>query len=162
MAAIKPAGPSKVFSGARARFEVNGKVIGYATNCSGSEEIMYEPIVVLDHMQVIEFAPVGYNVTFTASRVRLMGDGVGVHGSLKASDLGIFPANGSDDEALLDNVLALPEDLYCSIENRTAGKTFMKLENVKVASHNWAVTPRGVVGEDIVFLATRMLDDAET
>ena len=74
-----------VFTGARARFIIEGRVIGFATNCSGGEEIRYEPVEVLDNIQVQEYVPVGYTVTFQASRVRLIGR------SVRSPDVNIFP-----------------------------------------------------------------------
>jgi hypothetical protein len=152
-----------VFSGARARFSIAGKAIGYATNCTGSEEIQYEPVEVLDHIQVAEFVPVGYRVTFSASRVRLMGTQAGID-SLRG--LGVFPNLGSDDSSFLENILNLIQagDMNCQIEDSNpqgAAKIFMQLEQVVIASHNWAITPRGIVGEDINFLGVRMKDDNE-
>jgi hypothetical protein len=148
-----------VFSGARARFSINGTIVGYATNVAGSEEIIYEPIIVLDNIQVVEFVPVGYNVAFTAGRVRLIGDAAGEHGSLR-NTLQAFPKIGRNSQEHLLNILNLP-DLTCQIEDPYANKIFMLLHDVRVASHNWAVAPRGVVGEDIAFVATRMMDETE-
>lgn len=155
----------QIFSGARARFTINGTVIGYATNCTGSEEIMYEPIEVLDHLQVVEFVPVGYRVSFSAGRVRLIGDNVGTNGSLRGQ-LAAFPRLGQDDQEFLLNILN-QDDLQCQIEdsvgtaNDAKAKIFMRLEHVRVASRNWSITPRGVVGEDVGFVAVRMLDEIE-
>jgi len=36
------------------------------------------------------------------------------------------------------------------------------LEQVKIASHNWAVDARGIVGEDCTFVAIRLKDESET
>lgn len=143
-----------VFTGARARFSVDGKIIGYATNCSGSEEITYEPIQVLDHIQTVEFVPTGYNVSFTASRVRL------ITRSLKSPSLNIFPKVGVDDAEHLRNILDMG-DMDALIEDSRTGERFMELEQLKVASHNWTITARGIVGEDITFVAIRMRDEAD-
>ncbi len=136
-----------------------GHVVGYATNCTGSEEIIYEPVEVLDHIQVVEFVPVGYRVTFSASRVRLIGDAAGDAGSLRGT-IAAFPpyGEGDDDQAFLLNILN-QDDLNCQIEDVVSQKIFMRMEHVRVASHNWAVTPRGIVGEDINFVGVRQLDE---
>jgi len=143
-----------VFTGARARFSVDSKIIGYATNCAGSEEITYEPVQVLDHIQTVEFVPTGYNVTFTASRVRLIGR------SLRSGDLDVFPKLGNDDAEFLRNILDLA-DMNAQIEDTISQSIFMQLEQVKIQSHNWTVTARGIVGEDITFVAVRMRDETE-
>lgn len=148
-----------VFTGARARFSIDGKPIGYATNCTGSEEITYEPVQVLDHIQTVEFVPTGYNVTFTASRVRLIGDSAGIAGSLRGP-LDVFPKLGNDDAEFLRNILDLG-DMVAQLEDSISGKIFMNLEQVKISSHNWTVNARGIVGEDMTFVAVRMRDEAE-
>ena len=148
-----------VFTGARARFSINGKLVGYATHCEGSEEVIYEPVIVLDNVEVVEFAPVGYSVAFSAGRVRLIGDPAGEHGSLR-NTLQAFPKTGRNSQDHLQNILNLP-DLVCQIEDPYSNKIFMLLFGVRIASHNWAIAPRGIVGEDITFVATRMQDETE-
>jgi hypothetical protein len=148
-----------VFTGARARLSVDGKPIGYATNCTGSEEITYEPVQVLDHIQTVEFVPTGYNVTFTASRVRLIGDAAGVAGSMRGP-LDVFPKLGADDAEFLRNILDAG-DMNAQIEDSVSGKVFMLLEQVKIASHNWTINARGIVGEDMTFVGVRMRDEIE-
>lgn len=162
------AGPAQynrgnVFSGARARFSMNGETIGYATNCSGSEEIEYVPIEVLDHIEVVEWVPVSYRVTFTASRVRLIGASSGTAGSFRGGNFNGRPllANlGADDVQHRTNIFAL-EPFDATIEDTQSRQIFMQLQQVNIASHNWALTPRGIVGEDIIFVATRMKDEIE-
>jgi len=138
---------------------INGNYVGYATNCSGSEEIQYEAVEVLDHMQVIEHVPVGYRVSFVASRVRLIGANAGLNGSLRGQ-MNAFPKLGADDEELLTRTLDL-DDLVCTIEDSRSNLKFMQLEQVKIASRSWSISPRGIVGEDITFVAVRALDEAE-
>lgn len=152
----------QVFTGARARFMVNNKTVGYATSVSGSESIMYEPIEVLDNIQVAEHVPLGYYVSFSASRVRLFGANAGTAGSLKG-ELAAFPKLGADSDALLANILDLADDMTCVISDAAGrrGENFMTLKNVKITSHNWAIAARGVVGEDISFVAIRMHDEED-
>ena len=144
-----------VFTGARARLSVNGQVVGYATNCTGSEEIQYEPIRVLDHIQTVEFVPIGYDVTFSASRVRLIGQ------PIRGPDLAIFPKLGNNDAQHLQNILNLA-DLTAQIEDSITSQIFMILEQCKVARHNWTVVARGIVGEDIEFVGVRARDESES
>lgn len=153
MAITNPSG--LVFSGARARLAIDGKPIGYATNCSGSEDIAYEPINVLDHVQTVEFVPTGYTVTFTASRVRVLTR------SLKGADLNIFPRTDADAAVHLRNILDMGE-MDATIEDSVESVPFMELKKLKVASHSWSVQARGIVGEDMTFVAIRMTDEADT
>ena len=143
-----------VFTGARARFSVDGKFIGFATNCTGSEEIQYEPVRVLDNIQVVEHVPVAYSVTFSASRIYLVGD------PLRGPAKDLWPKLGNSPQEHLQNILNLGE-LSAQLEDSIQGVIFMNLEQAKISSRNWTVGAVGVVGEDVNFVATRMRDEAE-
>jgi hypothetical protein len=168
-----------VFSGARAKLKIGSQQVGYATGCSGSEEVSYEPIMTLDKLEVVEWVPVAYNVSFTASRVRLIGapsnSEAFKQGSLRnwteggpngTYANGIFPKKGTGTEganapdALLENLLQNPEGLMVTIED-ARGSVFMKLTNCHISSVSWSVTSRGVVGEDVGFVGSLILDEAE-
>jgi len=141
-----------IFTGARARFSINGVKVGYARNVNVSEEVGYEPVEVLDNIEVTEFAPISYRVTFTASMFRIIGE------TLKS--LGWFPANGANPAEHLENIL-VTGDLTATIEDSKTGKTFATLEQVKVQTHNWTVDARGIVGEDVTFNCIRCRDESE-
>lgn len=141
-----------IFTGARARFSINGVKVGYARNVNVSEEVTYEPIEVLDNIEVSEFAPIAYRVTFTASMFRIIGE------TLKS--LGWFPTNGANPGEHLENIL-VTGDLTATIEDSKTGKSFATLEQVKIQSHNWTIDARGVVGEDVTFNAIRVKDESE-
>lgn len=144
-----------IFTGARARFSLNGKKVGWATYVSGSEEIQYEEVEVLDNIQVQEHAPVRYRVSLSMSQVRIVGS------SLKAS--GFFPKNGANSEEHLRNILTNGE-LVATIEDTdaTGKKTLIATyEQVKVSNKNFQISATGVVGEDVTFVAIRASDEAE-
>jgi len=146
----------RLFTGARARFILNGKVVGYARNVAVTEEIQYDPVEVLDNIEVEEYVPVAYRVRFTASMFRIIAaDG---SGSMKAQ--GWFPATGGNTGEHLENIL-VSGDMWAQIEDTKTGETFAMLEQVKVASHNWTIDARGIVGEDMEFVAVRMKDESE-
>lgn len=142
----------RVFTGARARFSIDGKKVGYATNVSGSEEIEYQPVEVLDNIEVEEFVPVAYRVTFTASMVRIMGE------TIKSE--GFFPTAGTSPEEHLQNIL-LQGDMVCTIEDSKSSSIMMTLEQVKIQSRNFTISARGIVGKDVTFVAVRMKDESE-
>lgn len=145
-----------VFTGARARFMVNGRVIGFATNCSGGETIQYEPVNVLDNIQVQEHVAVGYEVNFSASRVRL------INRSVRSPDVNIFPQLGQNPQEHLTNILATEfSEMNAVIEDTATGAIFMLLEQVKLRSRNFTITARGITGEDLDFVAIRMKDESE-
>ena len=141
----------KTFTGARARLSVEGVPVGYATGCSGSETIRYEPIEVLDNIQVEEYVPVAYEVTFSAEFVRIVG-------KTPKGD-GFFPKVGGTTADHLKNILT-GGDLTITLEDTQDPATnVMTLEQAKVTSHNWRVNARGVVGHDMTFVAVRMGDE---
>lgn len=143
------AAKGRLFTGARARFSIEGTKVGYARNVAVTEEIQYDPVEVLDNIEVEEFVPVAYRVTFTASQFRIIGE------TLKS--LGFFPSNGGDTNEHLENIL-VSGDLVATIEDTATGTLFATVEQCKVASHNWTVDARGVVGEDMTFVAIRVRD----
>ena len=142
----------RIFTGARARFSLNGVRVGYARNVSVSEEISYEPIEVLDNIEVEEFAPVAYRVTFTCSMFRVIGE------TIKSK--GWFPLTGGNTEEHLANILT-QGDMTAIIEDTKTGTVFATLEQVKVQSNNWTIDARGVVGTDLTFSAIRTKDGSE-
>ena len=142
----------KIYTGARARFSVEGKIIGYARNVSGSETIEYQPVEVLDNIEVEEFVPIAYRVTLTAGMFRIVGE------TLKSN--GLFPNNGPDTATHLLNILATGE-LNAQLEDTKTGKLISQITQVKVASHNFSGDARGIVGEDVEFVAIRMMDESE-
>lgn len=142
----------RLFTGARARFSIDGIKVGYARNVNVSEEITYEPVECLDNVEVEEYVPTGYRVTFTASKFRIIGE------TLKTR--GWFPTNGANTDEHLQNILTNGE-MSATIEDTHTNKTFATLEQVKLQSHNWVIDARGIVGEDLTFNAIRLRDESE-
>lgn len=144
---------TKTFSGARAVFQFNGTPIAFASGVDGSEEIMYQPVEVLDRLDVVEHVPVGYRVTLSCAVFRTISKGPSTDdtpGSLKQQN--IFP--------LLRNILIV-EGVEAFIIDRISNKTVAVFENVKTASYRFSVTARGLVGQNVQFVTTRMKDESE-
>lgn len=147
-----PGQKGRIFTGARARLMINGKKVGWATNCNGSEEIQYDPAEVLDNIEIEEFAPTAYRVTFSASLIVIVGE------TMKSE--GYFPKAGTSPAVHLANIL-LQGDMVAVIEDSKTKKKVMTLEQVKTASRNFTVNARGIVGTDVTFVAIRMRDESE-
>lgn len=141
-----------VFTGARARLVINGKKVGWATSVSGSEEIQYDEVEVLDNIQIQEHVPVRYRVTLSMGLVRIVGR------TLKSE--GFFPKIGGSAEDHLKNILTNGE-LVVTVEDNETGKILATYEQAKVASHNWTINATGIVGEDVSFVAIRSKDEVE-
>lgn len=152
---------TNVFTGARAIFRIGGQKMAFASGVEGSEEIQYEPIDVMDNLEVQEHVPTGYRVTFTAAFFRTIRGTAGakqpkegVHGSVK--EMGLFPKAAADLLNILQN-----GTLTCTIEDRMTKKIIMQLEECKMASHNFSVTARGVVSTNSTWVAIRQKDESE-
>lgn len=142
----------RVITGARARFLLGEKKVGYATNVSISETITYEPLKVLDNIQTEEHVPTDYDVTFTAGMVRIVGETI--------KSLGYFPKQGTSSEDHLRNIL-LSGEMTAVIEDNKTGKPLETLEQVRLASRNVNINARGMVGQDLSFVAIRAKDESE-
>lgn len=147
---------TRVFSGARCIFLFNGEVVGFASGISGSEEIQYEPVETLDHLEVREHVPVGYRVTLAAQIFRTVSQGasddVNAPGSLHQQQ--IFPK--FDDIFRIQGVDAIVQD-----DPRVSGKILEQFQGVKTASRNFNATPRGIVGQNVNFVAIRVKDESQ-
>ena len=154
MAVQNPPTKGNVVSGSRVKLSVNSTDIGYATIASYVETITYDPIAVLDQMEIAEHVPVAYDVAFTASRVFLITD------TLKSMDLFPQVAQGENfTTALLTALLNIGTDgeMTAAIVD-SGGSTIVSLDGVKITSHNLTFGARAVVGEDVGFVARRVKD----
>ena len=142
----------RILTGARARFSIGGTKVGYARNVNISEEIRYDPVEILDLIEVAEFVPIGYTIRLRASQFRIVGETI--------KSLGYFPSVGANAEEHLSNILT-NGDLVATIEDSKTGKIIATIEQVKVACHNYTIDARGVVGEDVEFVGIRVKDESE-
>lgn len=146
------AGRGRVLTGARAKFSINGKKIGYATGVNFRENIEYEDIRGLDSIEVLEQVPVGYTVTLSARRTRLVEE--------TYKSMGLFPATGVDSAEHLLNILNA-QDFTATVEDSKTGKLIATIAEVKFESVGWNIDARGAVGEDSTFRAIRAKDESE-
>jgi len=135
---------TKTFSGARAVFLIDGAPVAFAGGTSGGEEIQYDPVDVLSLLEVREFVPVAYHATLNAQIFRVVGS------SIKA--LGILPTE--------DNILTSGE-LKAAIQDTITGETIALFTGVKCSGHNFDVTARGIVQEQVSFVCIRLQDEFE-
>lgn len=140
---------TNVFSGARARFKIDGNLIGWASGVSGEEMVDYEPVDVLDLLEVREFVPVSYRCSMNCQIFRIIGSPLKQFG---ASKMAIFPKE--------DNILTTGE-LTASIEDSITGAAICSFQGVKCAGHSWDITARGIVSENTNFVCIRVLDESQ-
>lgn len=137
----------KVFSGARARFKLDGVSVLYSSDVSYGEEIQYDPVEVIDLLEVAEFVPVAYRVSFSAQHVRVVGNPI-----KKRDGVVIFPR-------LKDIITS--GDLTGSIEDNVTGQVLATIQRVKCSRYNARIGARGIVLTDCEFVAIRIVDESE-
>lgn len=143
---VSNVGVPQVFSGPRARFKIDGVTIGYAGGVSGEEVIDYEPVDVIDLLEVKEHVPVSYKATLNSQIFRVIGN------SLKAQ--GIFPTPSK----IINSVA-----MTAAIEDaEITHKTIAMFTGVRTAGHTFDVTARGLVSENVSFVAIRVADESES
>lgn len=135
---------SKTFSGARAVLLINSVPVAFAGGVSGEEMIDYEPVDVLALLEVREFVPVAYRTTLNAQIFRVVGS------SLKA--LGILPRQED---------IITSGDLEAAIQDIVTRQTIALFQGVRCAGHSWDATARGLVQEQVPFVAIRVKDEFE-
>ncbi len=146
MPQVPNVGTPQVFSGPRARFRLQGVTIAYAGGVSGEETIDYEAVDVLDLITVKEHVPVAYRATLSAQIFRIVGN------SLK--NQGVFPKP--------DKIITA-EALTAAIEDaELTGKTMALFTGVRTASHTFDVAARGLVTENVNFVAIKITDESES
>jgi hypothetical protein len=107
----------------------------------------YEPIDVLNLLEVKEHVPVSYRTSLNAQIFRVVGE------SLKK--LGILPRQ--------EDIIA-SGDLEAAIQDtdKVTGQTVALFQGVRCSGHTFDVTARGVVQDNVSFVAIRVLDEFES
>lgn len=144
---------SIVATGARARVKIDGQLILLCTGVSAGDDIVYDPLLVLDNIEVAEHVPVGYDAAFAAGHVRLIGT------SLRS--LGLMPKAGSNPADHLRNILLVNDAAVATIEDPYSGTTIATVEGIKVARRGYTIAPRSHVVEDVGFVCKRITDEGD-
>ena len=134
---------SRVLSGPRARFKINGQKVAYASGVSGEESIDLEPVDVLDMIEVLEHVPVAYRCNLNTHLFRVVGASV--------KNLGIFPKN--------ENILTSGV-LEASIEDTILQRPAYLFQGVRAAQKTFESPARGLVSENMNFVGIRCLDES--
>ena len=140
-------GRGLVLTGARARLSVEGTKVMYATNVSYGEEVEHLPLEVLDQFEVAEWVPVAYRCTFGAQMARVIGNPVKNRDGVK-----LFPR--------IEDILTSPE-MTAMIEDTTTSTVLANVERVKCTGYDSPANARGLVMQDMRFVAIRIRDESE-
>lgn len=134
---------SKVFTGVRAVFKINGKQVAYASSCSYQINHPLQPIETLDSLPARELAEVGYSVSLSCNGFRVAG--------LSPIQQGFMPT--------LEKILTQPE-LTVELVDKIAGKTILRVLGVKMQERSGSVDARGVGTEGWSFLGLTASDES--
>ena len=153
---------AEVFTGARAKFYINGQAVGYCAGVSGEEAIDYEPVETLDFLEVRERIPVAYRASLSAAFFRLVGSSLksylgrrNAHGGMS-----IFP---QFDKILTSGVLsaAIHNTKPSTDTGEEVPDVMAMFTDVRAASKTFDVSARGIVTENCSFVAIRQKDESE-
>lgn len=142
----------RILTGARCRFSLNGKKVGYATQVTLGETDQHEAAEVLDNIEVEEYVPVGYRVNFACRLLRIVKE------TLKSQ--GYFPSVGQNSDEHLLNILNTGL-LTGTLEDPKTGTIYATVEQVKIEAKTVTVDARGLIGKDVTFNAVRVRDESE-
>jgi len=138
--------PTQTYTGARCIFKINGQKIALATGVTVNVNINYEPIHVLDLLEVEEFCEVSYDCSMSCETMRVIGS--------SPTQQGIFP---KEDLLSILNQPELTGELYDVL----TGQLVVRIEGVKPQSNNFDVRAGQVVANNLSFVAKRVLDVSE-
>jgi hypothetical protein len=133
---------SQVMTGGRVIFRLGGDQVATASNVSFNENIMYEPINVLDNLAVKEHAEVGYTVDLQCQNFRIPNASV--------KQLGIM--------SRFSQILTQGE-LTAEVVDRRSGAVILLMTGVKLQARQTTVDARGVMTETWSFVGKKAEDE---
>lgn len=136
----------KVVTGSRVGFYIGSIKIAYASNVSYNENITYEPINVLDRLDVVEHAETGYTVDLQCQNFRILKTSI--------KNLGIMPQ--------FDKILTQGElKAHVSIDDGNGSLiNIVEIEGVKLQARQTTVDARGVMTETWSFVGKKSSDES--
>jgi hypothetical protein len=127
--------------------KIGNTPVMYATGVSYGEEIEHAPVEVLDQFDVAENVPIAYRVTFSAEWVRV------IKNPIKNRDgVTIMPR--------LEDILDA-EEMTALIEDPKTDTPLASVERVKCTGYRTQVQTRGIVMQQVEFVAIRIRDESE-
>jgi len=135
---------TQVMTGSRAIFSIGGNQVAYASNVSFNENIQYEPINVLDRLDVVEHAEVGYTVDFQCQNFRVP--------LASVKQLGIM--------SKFHEILKQGE-LTVDVVDENTGAIILLMTGVKLQARQTTADARGVMTETWSFVGKKAQDESE-
>jgi hypothetical protein len=138
--------PPQVFSGPRALFSIENQPIAYAGNVNGEETVDYEPVNVLDLIEIAEHVPVAYRCSLSAQVFRVIGSSI--------KKLGIFP---KFRDIITSNAMRATMTDSKPVDGES--RAFATFTGVRCAGHTWDTTARGLTADNVTFVAIKVADE---
>lgn len=133
---------TKVVTGSRVKFIIDDVTIAYASNVSWNENIAYEPINVLDQLDVKEHAETGYTVDLQCQNFRVADNSV--------KQLNIMSS--------FNDILTQGE-MNATVVDKKTNLTLLNMTGVKLQARQTTVDARGVMTETWSFVGRRATDE---
>lgn len=138
------AGPqSVVVTGSKVQFKIDQVTIAYASNVSWNENITYEPINVIDQLDVKEHAETGYTVDLQCQNFRV------ANNSVKQNSI----------MSTFNNILTQGE-MTATVVEKNSNATLLSMTGVKLQARQTTVDARGVMTETWSFVGRRATDES--
>jgi hypothetical protein len=134
---------TKTLSGARAILMIGNTQVALCTGVSITQSIGYEPIHILDLLEVEEFVEVSYDASMSVETMRMVGN--------SPQNQGLFSY-----ESLL-TILNQPE-LVAVIIDALTGTPICKVEGLKGQGNNFDIRAGQAVANNLTFVCKRVLD----
>ena len=134
---------SQVMTGAKAIFRLSGTQIAFASSVTYNENIQLEEVNVLDKIDTLEHAEVGYRVDISCQVFRVSEQSI--------KQLGLMPKLGS---------ILTQGELTAEVIDRNTNSVILLMEGVKLESRQSTVDARGVLTETWNFKGLRASDEA--
>jgi hypothetical protein len=134
---------SQTMTGAKAIFRLNGVQVAFASSATYNENIQLEEVNVLDKIETLEHAEVGYRVDLSCQTFRVQNQSV--------KQLGIMPR--------LEDILTSGA-ITAEVVDRVTGSVLLLMEGVKLESRQTTVDARGLMTETWNFRGTKSSDEA--
>ena len=142
----------KTFTAPRCRIMVSGKIVGWATNVTVNAETEFSDVTVIDSIEDVEHAPVGYKVSGTIGNVWIVGT--------TYKSMGLIPRSGKDSDEHLLNILQRPlHDLV--LMDKAETRNIATITGVTFGGHSMQVSAGSVGGRNVTWKAIRETDEAE-
>jgi hypothetical protein len=134
---------SKIITGARSIFKLNGKKVAFATGVTVNQTINFEPFRPLDSVFVVENVEVSYDCSLAADEVTVIGQ--------SPTQQGLWPA--------MNQLAILTEsEMTAEIYDALSGQLVLNVVGVKCNTNNRQFRANQIVANDLTFVA-RIVND---